>query len=323
MRFTLKQLRYFDAAVRSGSISRAAAEMHISQSSITASIDAIEQSLGMELFRRVPAKGVQPTEAGHVVATRIADFLEQARIFESDLMSLSGDPTGTLHLGCYAPTAPYVLPRVLKHVSKIYPAIRIDLKEDHLEALQDLLQNGRIDLALTYRRRGSETGPFQPLFMARPWALLPLDSPLAGKECVSLSDLSGLPMVLLDLPTSKSYFRGVFRDHGLELNVVHTTKSSSVLRGLVAAGFGYSILNICSKADRDGSNGYIARPIEGQVDTPEFGVAYTQASRRSTIVQAVLDISADLARQGIFDDLILTPGDIGQAAKQTVSSPKI
>lgn len=81
MRFTLKQLRYFDAAVRSGSISRAAAEMHISQSSITASIDAIEQSLGMELFRRVPAKGVQPTEAGHVVATRIADFLEQARRF--------------------------------------------------------------------------------------------------------------------------------------------------------------------------------------------------------------------------------------------------
>ncbi len=58
MHFTLKQLRYFDAAVRSGSIARAATEMHISQSSITASIDAIEQSLGMELFRRVPAKGV-------------------------------------------------------------------------------------------------------------------------------------------------------------------------------------------------------------------------------------------------------------------------
>lgn len=307
MHFTLKQLRYFDAAIRSGSIARAAAEMNISQSSITASIDAIEQRLGMELFRRVPAKGVQPTEAGQIVAERIAEFLEQARVFESDVMSLSGDPTGTLHLGCYVPTAPYVLPRVLKHLSKIYPAIRIDLKEDNLEALLDLLQTGKIDLALTYRRRGAEGGPFQPLFMARPWALLPLDSPLAEKDSVELTELSGLPMVLLDLPTAKSYFRGVFRDHGLDLNVVHTTKSSSVLRGLVAAGFGYSILNICSRADRDGSNGYVARPIAGQVDSPEFGVAYTQASRRSTLVQAVLDISADLARQGIFDDLILAP----------------
>jgi DNA-binding transcriptional LysR family regulator len=314
MRFTLKQLRYFDAAIRNGSIAKAAAEMNISQSSITASIDAMEQTVGTELFRRVPAKGVQPTEAGHTVAARVAEFMEQARVFESDLMSLSGDPTGTLHMGCYAPTAPYVLPRVLKHLSKIYPTIRIDLKEDNLEALLDLLQSGRIDLALTYRRRGAEGGPFQPLFLARPWALLPLDSPLAAKDSVALSDLSGLPMVLLDLPTAKAYFRGVFREHGLDLNVVHTTKSSSVLRGLVAAGFGYSILNICAKADRDGSNGYIARPIAGQVDTPEFGVAYTQASRRSTIVQAVLDISADLARQGIFDDLILSP-DSGNSAK--------
>ena len=307
MRFTLKQLRFFDAAVRSGSIARAASEMNISQSSITAAIDALEQGLGLELFRRVPAKGVQPTEMGERVAARIATFLEQARVFESDLMSLAGDPTGTLHLGCYAPTAPYVLPRVLKHLSQIYPAIRIDLKEDNLEALLDLLQSGKIDLALTYRRRGTEGGPFQPLFLARPWALLPLDSPLAAQDNVTLADLSGLPMVLLDLPTAKTYFRGVFKDHGLTLNVVHTTKSSSVLRGLVAAGFGYSILNICAKADRDGSNGYVARPIMGDVDTPEFGVAYTQASRRSTLVQAVLDISATLAQQGIFDDLILSP----------------
>src|SRR5690554_5100118 len=108
MRFTLKQLRYFDAAMRTGSIARAATEMNISQSSITASIDAIEQTVGTELFRRIPAKGVQPTDAGQTVGTRIALFLEQARVFESDLMSLTGDPTGTLHLGCYAPTAPYV-----------------------------------------------------------------------------------------------------------------------------------------------------------------------------------------------------------------------
>lgn len=307
MRFTLKQLRYFDAAMRTGSIARAATEMNISQSSITASIDAIEQTVGTELFRRIPAKGVQPTETGQTVGTRIALFLEQARVFESDLMSLTGDPTGTLHLGCYAPTAPYVLPRLLKHLSQIYPSIRIDLKEDNLEVLLDLLQSGRIDLALTYRRHGAEDGPFQPLFLARPWALVPLESPLAARRSVTLADLSGLPMILLDLPSAQGYFRRVFTSHGLDMNVAHTTKSSSVLRGLVGAGFGYGILNICSKADRDPANGYVARPIVGQVDTPEFGVAFTHASRRSTLVQAVLDISADLAESGTFNDLTLWP----------------
>jgi DNA-binding transcriptional LysR family regulator len=266
-----------------------------------------------ELFRRVPAKGVQPTLSGQTVAARITLFLEQARVFESDLMSHSGDPAGTLHMGCYAPTAPYVLPRMLKHLSQIYPTMRINLKEENLSALLDLLQTGPIDLALTYRRNGVKSGPFQPLFMARPWALLPTDSPLAAKDGVTLKELSGLPMVLLDLPTAKVYFRRVFLDHALTLNVVHTTQSSAVLRGLVAAGFGYSILNICSKADRDGSSGYVARPILGKVDTPEFGVAYTQASRRSTLVQAVLDISEEMARQGIFEDLTLSPNSDSSA----------
>jgi DNA-binding transcriptional LysR family regulator len=114
-------------------------------------------------------------------------------------------------------------------------------------------------------------------------------------------------MVLLDLPTAITYFQEVFAEHGLELHAAHTTKSSSVLRGLVAAGFGHSILNICSPVDRAGGPGYVARPIEGNVQTPVFGVAYTQAARRSSLVQAVLEICGNLAARGAFDDLVLAP----------------
>lgn len=308
MHFTLKQLRYFHAALRTGSIAGAASEMHISQSSITAALDSIEQSVGQELFRRVPAKGLQPTDAGLRVGARVAEFLEQARIFESDLMSLSGDLTGTLHVGCYAPSAPHVLPRLMKSLAAAYPAIRVDLVETDLTAMIDLLQSGRIDLALTYRRTVPDSMPFQPMFEARPWALLPTDSPLAAQSAIDLADLAQMPLVLLDLPTASDYFRQVFAEHGLRITIAHTTKSSSVLRGLVAAGFGHSMLNICSATDREGTSGYLARPIRGQLFTPLFGVAYTHAARRSSIVQAVLTICDDLARADAFSDLVLVPG---------------
>ncbi len=307
MRFTLKQLRYFDAALRTGSIAKAAVEMNISQSSITAALDMIEETVGQELFRRVPAKGIQPTDMGQEVGSRIAAFLEQARVFESDLMSLSGNPTGMLHVGCYAPSAPHVLPRLMKTVAEQYNAIRMELVETDLSAMTRLLNEGKIDLALTYRRTVPDTMPFMPLFRARPYALLPETDPLAQKPSVTLQELSQHPMVLLDLPTAITYFREVFAEHGLDLNVAHTTKSSSVLRGLVAAGFGHSILNICSPVDRTGGPGYIGRPIVGNVQTPVFGVAYTQASRRSSLVQAVLEICGELAGNGAFDDLVLAP----------------
>ena len=60
MNFTLKQLRYVEAAGRLGSIAKAAIEVSISQSSITASIDALEAALDYALFVRTPAKGITP-----------------------------------------------------------------------------------------------------------------------------------------------------------------------------------------------------------------------------------------------------------------------
>ena len=309
MQFTLKQLRYFEAAFRCESIAKAASEMNISQSSITAAIDVIEESLGFELFRRMPAKGIRPTRNGRAVGARVAEYLEQTRIFQSDLLSLAGDPIGTLRMGCYAPTAPYMLPRLLNRVASEYPSIRVDLKEGDLEAMVGFLQSGLVDIALTYRRVNPTGLPFMPLFRARPYALLPETSPLAARTNVSIADLADLPMIMLDLPATRTYFSEIFEEQGYRPKVIHSTKSSSVLRGLVAANFGYSMLNICGPNDRAGKSGYVSRPITGDLDAPYFGMAYTKASKRSTIVRAVLEISSDLASAGAFDDLVMLPED--------------
>lgn len=307
MKFTLKQLRYFDAARRGGSIARAAEEMNISQSSITAAIDLIEQTVGSDLFRRIPAKGIVPTQAGELVGERIAGFLEQARLFESDLMSLAGEPAGTLRMACYAPTAPYVLPPLLKRIAENYPDIRIELLEGDMYSIDDLIQSGAVDVALTYDVRLAANLKFQPLFKARPWALLPDNSPLSRQKSVTIRELAPLPMIALDLPGTHDYFHGLFSVHGLTPNVVHSTKSSSVLRGLVAAQFGYSILNICGPVDRSGSSGFVALPIAGDVDAPEFGVVFAAALQKSAVVQAVIDISTALWNEGELNHLLLLP----------------
>lgn len=308
MRFTLKQLSYYDAVLRTGSIARASDEMKISQSSITAAIDMIEQTTGAELLRRMPAKGIVATDMGKQVGTRIRRFLEQARIFESDVLSLTGDPAGILRLGCFAPTAPYVLPPLLKRISERYPSIRIDLKEGDMQAIAELLSNGTVDLALTYRRVTPESQPFIPMFRAPPVALIPDVSPLARQADVDLRELAEMPMILLALPRSEDYLLRLFETQGLRPNIAHTTKSSSVLRGLVAANFGYALMNICGPQERAGQNGYIARPIRGTQDSPQYGVAYTFASQRSALVKAVLETCRAIADEGGFDHLISRSG---------------
>ena len=304
MQFTLKQLRYFDAALRTGSIARAAAELNISQSSITAAIDIIEQVARAELFRRMPAKGIVPTDTGISVGERIKEFLEQARVFESDILTLAGNPAGTLRLGCYAPSAPYVLPPILKQISSDFPEMGIELKEGDMHTISNLLSSGSIDLALTYRREIKKSLPFVALFQATPIAFIPTAWPLAKQNEVSLSELVEQPMVLLDLPGTRPYFSGLFEAQGLRPRIAHTTKSSSVLRCLVAANFGYALMNICGPNDQGGQDGYVVRHIRGDHDSPQFGVAFSRASRRSALAKAMLITCRDISSRGGFKHIV-------------------
>lgn len=304
MRYTLKQLQYFDAALRTGSIAKASVELSISQSSITAAVDAMEAMTRAELLRRMPAKGIVPTDKGVEVGKRVRAFLEQARIFEADLLTLTGDPAGTLRLGCYSSTAPYVLPPLLKQISREFPHIRVEIREGDMNQVAEYLNSGVVDLALTYRRAAPKAQPFLPMFQATPFALVPESSPLAQKAEVTLSELATMSMILLDLPGAPEYFHDLFAAEGHSLHISHTTKSSSVLRGLVGAGLGYAILNILGQQDRDGQNGYVARPISGHQYAPFYGVATTAASQKSTMVRAVLDTCKTLAEQGGFNHLI-------------------
>ena len=304
MRITLKQLQYFDAALRTGSIAKASVELSISQSSITAAVDAMEAMTRAELLRRMPAKGIVPTDKGVEAGKRIRAFLEQARIFEADLLTLTGDPAGTLRLGCYSSTAPYVLPPLLKQITRDFPQIRVEIREGDMQEVAEYLNNGVVDLALTYRRAAPKAQPFLPMFKATPFALVPETSPLAQNAEVSLSELASMSMILLDLPGAPEYFQTLFEAEGLSLHISHTTKSSSVLRGLVGAGLGYAILNILGQQDREGQNGYVARPITGTQYAPSYGVATTAASQKSSLVRAVLDTCKQLVQEGGFNHLV-------------------
>ena len=303
MNFTLKQLLYFHAALRNRSIARAAKEMNISQSSITAAVDQIEQIVGAELFRRIPAKGILPTQTGEAVGARIASFLEQARVFQSDLMSLSGSPTGTLRLACFEPTAPYVLPPLLRRIADGYPEIRIDVMEGDMGLISEVLQSGAVDVALTYKMEVLPEHRFAPLFDLPPWALVPDTSPLADRRVVYMADLEGVPMIALDMPRTRSYFDRLFDAHGLVPNLVHSTKSGAVIRGLVAAHFGHAILNICAPSDRNPAQGYLAIPIADGGESPVFGVSYAPQLEESAVVRAVIATGTALAKEGGFDHL--------------------
>ena len=307
MHFTLKQLRYVEAAGRTGSIARAANELNISQSSVTAAIDALESELDFDLFMRMPAKGIHPTPQGHEVLKLVAHHLEDIRVLESELSALAGDPVGTLRLACYDTTAPYVLPPLLKEFARRYPGVRISVQEGNMDEIRQFLIEGSADLALTYRRALPDRRGFVGLFRARPHALLPLEHALARQASVSLTELCQLPMIMLDLPYAREYYLSLFSDSGLSPPVAHSTKTSAMARALVAGGFGFALLNIRDPGNVESVSGYAARPIRDSIEAPFFGIAQHPGRRRPQIIDRFIATARELAEQGRFRELTLFP----------------
>jgi len=301
--FTLKQLAYVEAAGRLGSIAKAATELSISQSSITAAINALEIALDYDLFVRTPAKGIQTTPAGADALSLIRAFIQQARHFEADLQSVGGDTSGHVRIACYATAAPAFLPPILQNITENFPGISVKVMEGNLALIIEFLDDGKADLVFTYSDGLQGTHDFLPLFQAPPYALIGLDDPLAHKASVSFAELAERPMVLLDLPRTRDYFVALFEQRGLRPQIAHTTRSAEIARALVAGGFGFSILNIRPPDYSEMKVGYRAVPIRGVQQGQSFGIATLSNTRQPKIVQALIDSCVALQKQGAFDGL--------------------
>lgn len=304
--FTLKQLRYIEATGRLGSISNAAAEQNISQSSITAAIDALESQIGYDLFMRTPAKGISVTPSGAETLRLIRGFIDQSRHFEAEMESVGGDAKGSVRIACYGTAAPSFLPQILKDFTKTYPGISIKLLEGDMLETVAYLRNGEADLAFTYIEAVDDKLKFSPLFKAPPYALLPADDPLAEAPFVSFAQLAEKPMVILDLPRTKSYFLAMFEQKGLTPNIVHSTRSAEITRALVAGGYGYSILNICPPDYRQDDRRFRVVPIKDDIRVPVFGIATLAGNRQPRMVSAFIENCAKLKEIGVFEEIVVT-----------------
>ena len=310
LNLNLKHMRFVDAAARHGSIAQAAIEMHISQSSVTAAIDAVEAQLGFDLFTRTPAKGIRPTSAGREALSLIKGFLGQARHVSAELESIGGDMVGTLRIGCYVSTAPSFLPVVLKSFSQGHPGVSIKVLEGDMAMVLEFLDEGEVDLVFTYNvfTYNKELSPrhrFEDLFHAPPYALLPADHALARQACVAMAELAPLPMVMLDLAWTQDYYRDMFASCGLAPIVAHSTRSVEITRSLVSAGLGYTILNFMPPDYRGNDPRFRAIPISDPLDRPCFGIATQQVVNTPRMIGIFIQHCRDLQAMGAFDKSVI------------------
>jgi DNA-binding transcriptional LysR family regulator len=247
--FTLIQLAYFVCAAEERSMTAAALKTRVAQSAVSMAVSNLERELGVQLFIRQRAKGVALTAAGERFLQQARAVLAHANDAAEIARGLGAEVAGDLRVGCFVTLAPFHIPRILSDVATEHPLLRVEVIEGEMDQLQTGLRSGHCDLALCYDLDLPEGFHRELVGVVPPHVVLPADHRLAAATGVRIADLVNEPMILLDLPHSRDYFRSIAATTGVEPQVVYRSSSYETVRGLVAQGRGFSILNQIPAAD--------------------------------------------------------------------------
>ena len=293
-----RQLTYVVAVADHGSISAAAEFLSISQPAISAAIRKVETEYQLKLFNRDPPHKVVLSTDGRRFIAQARRFLESAEEFDNDARNLRQTPRGVIDVGCFIPTAAFIVPIILKGLRDRGLDISIQVHEADLDELNGMLAQGTIDVALTYNMYPSATIEFETLIDAPAYVLLSKDDPLAAESSVSLHQLAERDMVALNLPITQQFFLSLFSQENLRPRVKHQAKTYELVRSLVGAGEGYAILIMRPVNERayDGSElAYV--PLRGNIPTSQYGLAFTNRSYPTRLVEIFADVCRDLLKE--------------------------
>jgi DNA-binding transcriptional LysR family regulator len=282
---TLRQLEYAVATAKAGSLSRAAQELHISQPSLSVALTQIERRLGQRLFVR--------RKGGPLIVTPFAErYLAEAEALLAaarrlDDPSIDGPMAGrTITLGCFQDLAPRYLAPLLARLRLALPGVDLRWRIADFETLAKDMNEGRIDLSITYDLGLDASFERTRLGPAIPYAFTAADHGIAVLESVSLARLAEEELILFEEGLSVRHMLGLFRQVGTTPRVSHRVASLEVMRSLAANRMGVGI-------------SYTVPPVELSYDgAPIAAVPIADAIAREDIILAR---HAALPRHGELD----------------------
>ncbi|QIM72221.1 LysR family transcriptional regulator [Bordetella trematum] len=241
---TLRQLRYFAAAARSGRLSMAAADEHVSQSAVTNAVQALETRLGVKLFERHP-HGVSLTPEGHHFHQRAREILDAL----DDALSEPGFQRyalrGVVRIAASYTVLGYFLPALLARFRRRYPEVVLDLVDMDRPQIEAAVAAGEIELGVALLSNMAPDSPLARHVLVRSrrqlWAAS--GHPLLLQPAITLQEVAPQPYILLEMDEGERSALSYWEARGLRPGIAFRTRSMEALRGLVAHGFGVTILS--------------------------------------------------------------------------------
>jgi len=235
----LLQLRYFQAVARSEHISRAAAELHVAQPSLSRTIARLERELGVPLFDR-RGRRIRLNRCGAALLRRVDRALAELDDARTELADAVGLEHGSVAV---AAETLLTLTELLTEFLAEHPGVNFRLHQSPPQTMLSQLRSGEVDLCLSSQPLNDPAISITELRREEVLLATPTRNPLTAHQRIDVTALHEHPFIttrpghwLRELSDR------IFADADPRPTIVCETEEPAAIRPLIAAGLGIGLL---------------------------------------------------------------------------------
>jgi molybdate transport repressor ModE-like protein len=233
----LTRLRVLDAVARHGSVTAAAREMDYSQPSVSHHLARLEAETGAQLLQRV-GRGIRLTQAGQLLADRAAEIIGRVDAADAELSAHVGLTAGRVRLAGFASAIGALVPPAAAALATVHPGLEIGSIDTHPPEAIQLLQTGKVEVAIVFRYDDNESEP--------PGVRLHhlLDDPmylLSDRSTRGLASLSAATWIA-GCERCRGHLLALCDAAGFEPRIGYESDDTALMQALVAAGLCVAVL---------------------------------------------------------------------------------
>jgi LysR family transcriptional regulator, transcription activator of glutamate synthase operon len=245
----LDELQWFVVLAETEHVTDAAAELQISQPTLSRALARLEAEVGVPLFDRVNRR-LRLNAYGQIMLDHARRGIAELRSATERIAALRDPDTGTVRLAFLHSLANWYVPDALRRFRIEAEHVRFDLFQGATPDIADRLLTGQADLAITSPRPDPATFEWHQLYAERLCLAVPRDHRLARRSRLRLADAADEPFVSLVAGFGlRQLTDDLLAQEGLAPQVVFEATEIPTIEGLVAAGFGVAVVPV-PRADR-------------------------------------------------------------------------
>ncbi len=294
--YDLRRLRSLCAIADHGSLTAAADALSFTQPAVSQHLAALEAEVGAPLVTRSRG-GAELTDVGRLLVEHARAALDRLTLAEVQVSDLVAREQLRVRLAGHSSSLTRLIPRAVADLRRALPAAVVTIREAGPPKALAALRNGDVDLAVMFRREGTEAPADieeRLVLEESMYAVIPRGHPLAGEAEIELAGLRDDPWIQGPSATSPGLIRELCREAGFEPRIAFESDDPLATRGIVAAGLAVSLVPSLTKDDTARDRNVVVLPLR---DPPlRRVVALTAAGGRPT--QATREMVEALARAG-------------------------